>query len=121
MSVKQYDIKIPKFNYHIISIGILDENKDLVKLGPDDLIFMTVKHSPEDEEYKFQKSLENGITFNEQTHKYDIEIEYEDTKDLLYNTSYGYDITIYYDGNKPKQKVVGKFTISDKYTVNEVV
>ena len=34
---------------------------------------------------------------------------------------YGYDITIYFDKNKPKQQIVGNFILSRKYTLNEVI
>lgn len=120
MAIKKYNIEIPKINYQIISIAIT-ENGENVELGEKDLLFMTVRHSPEDEDYKFQKSLDNGITFNPDTRKYDIEILSEDTRDLKYDAIYGYDITIYYDGNKPRQKVIGDFKISNQYTLNEVV
>ncbi len=116
MSTKKYDIKIPKEDYQIISVGFLDTQKQLTPLGNDDLLFMTVRHSPEDEEFKFQKTLENGIVYNQDTGKYDITINSIDTKELLLNEEYGYDITVYYDGIKPKQKVVGKFIVTDKFT-----
>lgn len=122
MSVEKYDIEFPKTNYQTIYFGIRDKiTKDLIKLNDEDLIFMTVKHSPEDEDFKFQKSLQDGITFDEELRKYIIEINTKDTKDLLLNVDYGYDITVYYSGNKPKQKVIGKFKVTDNYTSNEVV
>ena len=52
--------------------------------------------------------------------KQEIEINSEDTKQLAMDIQYGYDITIYYGGNKPKQKVIGKIKIGKKYTLNEV-
>lgn len=122
MSVAKYDIEIPKIDYQLINFGIRDtKTKELIKLSNEDLIFMTVRHSPEDENFKFQKSLEKGITYDEENRKYVIEITSEDTKDLVLNEEYGYDITVYYDGQKPKQKVVGKFKVTNKYTLNEVV
>ena len=122
MSVAKYDIKIPKIDYQLINFGIRDtKTKELIKLNDDDLIFMTVRHSPDDENFKFQKSLQNGITYDEETRKYIIEITSEDTKNLILNENYGYDITVYYNRNKPKQKVVGTFVVTDKYTLNEVI
>lgn len=119
MSVKEIDISMPRLDYKIITLSI-KENGHNVELGENDLLFMTVSKSPNCN-YEFQKSLGNGITYNSTVQKYFITITSEDTKDLIYEYDYGYDITIYYDGNKPKQKIIGKFTISDKYTVNEVV
>ena len=119
MAIKKVDITIPKLDYKAIPLSI-KENGQLVELGENDLLYMTVAKSPY-KDYTFQKSLENGITYDSITKKYIIEITSNDTKDLEYGYDYGYDITIYYDGNKPKQKIIGTFTITDKYTVNEVV
>ena len=122
MSVKKYDIEIPKLDYVTLSIGI-KENKDdeeYIELGSNDEMYMTVSKNPGDTTYKFQKSLSNGITYNSETGKYDINITSSDTAELVQGVEYGYDITIYYDGNKPRQKVIGIFKIGKKFTVNGV-
>ncbi len=119
MSIKKYNISIPKMDYQIISVSAV-EGEIQSKLSDNDLMFMTVKRDPDKEDYEFQKSLGNGITYNEQTKKYEIEITSDDTKNMSTRKSYGYDITVYYDGDKPKQKIKGSFTIKDKYTLNEV-
>lgn len=119
MSVKKYNIEIPKLDYQVISLGIKKDG-EYVQLGENDLIFMTVSFTPGSTEYKFQKSLTNGITYNSTTKKYDIQIDSEDTENLQFGTTYGFDITIYYEGDKPKQKIVGEFKVGKKYTVNEV-
>lgn len=123
MTVKHYDIEIPKMDYQIIEISI-KENGSLVKLENTDTIYFTVKKNPNDSTPLIQKKLNDGITYNEETGKYEIEIQSEDTKDMVMgeiNGIYGYDITIYYGGTKPKQKVIGSLKISNKYTLNEVV
>lgn len=120
MSIKKYDITFPKQNYEVIFVSIL-ENGEPIQLNENDKIFFSVKQNSYDDDYKIQKSLNNGITYNESSHKYEIEINSEDTQDMIMNRTYGYDITIYYDGNKPKQKVIGSFKITDKFTLNEVV
>jgi len=114
------NIKIPKIDYQIISLSVKEDGVES-QLGENDKIYMTVASSPNTEEYIFQKSLDNGISYNSETEKYEIEILSEDTKDMEVNKPYGYDITIYYDGDKPKQKVIGTFEITDKYTFVEVV
>lgn len=119
MSVKRIDIEIPKMDYQIINLTIKNE-KETTKLDEKDKIYMTVKRNAENEEIKFQKSLGKGITYNEETEKYEIEIKSEDTKKLAMETPYGYDITVYYEGNKPKQKVIGTLKVGKKYTLNEV-
>lgn len=120
MSIKKSNIELPKQDYLLIELTITNENEESIKLEENDLIYMTVRKDAGSGEIKFQKSLEDGITFNEETKKYEIEINSEDTKDLITKTSYGYDITVYYDGNKPKQKVIGILEIGEKYTLNEV-
>ena len=120
MSIKKTNIELPKQDYLLIELTITNENEESIKLEENDLIYMTVRKDAGSGEIKFQKSLENGITFNEESKKYEIEINSEDTKDLITKTSYGYDITVYYDGNKPKQKVIGTLEIGKKYTLNEV-
>ena len=122
--VKKYDITIPKQDYVKIELAILDTEGNPVKLGDTDTMYFTVKKNAESETNEFQKSLSNGITYNEQTLKYEIEIQSSDTKNMnMGDVSgvYGYDITVYYGGTKPKQKVIGKFIISNKYTLSEVV
>ena len=118
MSIKKFNIEIPKMDYAIINLGIR-KNNELAQLGDNDQIYFTVRKTPF-QDIIFQKSLENGIIYNPETNKYQIEIFSEDTKDLQF-AIYNYDITIYYEGNKPKQKVIGEFKIGIKYTLNEVV
>lgn len=119
MSVKRIDIEIPKMDYQIINLKIKN-GEETIKLEEKDQIYMTVKRHANNKEVKIQKSLGNGITYNEETKKYEIEVNSEDTKQLEMDIPYGYDITIYYGGNKPKQKVIGTIKIGKKYTLNEV-
>lgn len=121
MNTKEYEIEIPKMDYQIITLAIKNSIGELVKLNENDKMFMTVKKSYASSEVAFQKTLTDGIKYNEQTKKYEIEIKPEDTKGLNVNSLYGFDITIYYDGNKPKQKIIGNLKIGIKYTLNEVV
>lgn len=122
MGVKKYNIEIPKLDYYVLSLGIKRNSNDeeYIELGSNDLIFMTVSREAGDTTYKFQKSLSNGIAYNSETGKYDITINSADTADLAFGVEYGYDITIYYGGDKPRQKVVGTLKIGKKFTVNEV-
>ena len=119
MSIKKVDITIPKIDYQVIALSI-KENGQNIQLQEGDLLYFTISSSPDTTDYKIQKSIGNGIEYNAETEKYEVTIQSSDTKDMTLNTDYGYDITIYYDGNKPKQKVIGKFVITDKYTMNEV-
>lgn len=80
---------------------------------------MTVKESRYDLDGNaiFKKALGNGITYNETTKKYEIEILSEDTINTEMRDTYYFDIVIVYDGNKEKQKVLGDIRIGDKYTL----
>lgn len=118
-NVKEVNIEIPKQDYSIIPFVYM-KNGEKTKLDENDLIYMTVKEDYSSEENEFQKSLDNGITYNDELQRYEIEINSNDTAELMINTDYGYDITIFYGGNKPKQKVKGQFKIGKKYTLNEV-
>ena len=119
MAVKKVNIEIPKLDYQIILLNILEDGRS-VQLGENDLLYFTVSLTPDTTDYIIQKSLDNGITYNQETGKYELEITTNDTKDLKLDYKYGYDITIYYNGNKPKQKAIGTFIVSDKFTINEV-
>lgn len=120
MSVKKYDIEIPKLDSSDIFFGIKQDG-ELIQLGENDLLYMTVSLKSGDTNYKIQKSLNSGITYDSALKKYKIEISSSDTANMQEGVMYGYDITIYYGGNKPKQQVVGSFKIGKKFTVNEVV
>lgn len=120
MSVKKFNIEIPKLDFQVISLGIKDSTGAFIQLNNGDLMFMTVSLNSGDTSYKIQKSLTNGITYNSTTGKYDIQIDSSDTANLQEGLLYGYDITIYYQGTQPRQKVVGTFKLGKKYTVNEV-
>ena len=118
MSAKIFNIEIPKMDYQIISLSIKD-GEELVPLLESDLLFMTVREYSFSDKIEFQKSLGNGIQYNDITKKYDIVITSEDTKNMEIDKEYGYDVTILFDGNKPKQKLVGYFKLTDKYTYSK--
>lgn len=118
-NIKNVNIQIPKQDYIVIPFAYMKDG-ERAKLDDDDLIYMTITKKSNSAESIIQKSLENGINYNDELQRYEIEINSEDTKNLDTITSYGYDITIYYGGNKPRQKVIGEFKIGKKYTLNEV-
>ena len=120
MSVKTYDISFPKMDYIKISLSI-KKNEENIKLNDSDLIFFTVRDKVYSEKVILQKALKNGIQYNQSTSKYEITIESLDTAKMDMNKKYGYDITVYFDGNKPKQQIIGDLILSKKYTLNEVI
>ncbi len=96
-------------------------NNEVITEVPDKMYF-TVKSSYYDEDYLFQKRLEDGsITFNSKDNYYYFTIEPEDTNDLNYST-YVYDIEIIKDGIV-KTILKGKLKIKEEVTfaLNESV
>lgn len=63
-----------------------------------DKIYFTVKWSPEDEDYLFQKT-KDDIAFDTNTYEYSIQIAPEDTNKLEYG-DYVYDIEVIKNGEK---------------------
>lgn len=118
--MKQLDIVIPKCDYLSIPFSY-KVNNEPAQLEETDIIYFSLKEKLSSEEYIFQKTLNNGIVYNEEKEKYFIEIFYEDTKELTMGANYLYDLTIYYEGKKPVQKLFGNFKIGPKITLNEVV
>lgn len=118
--MKNLDITIPKCNYAGIPFSYTINGKR-AKIEKDDIIYFSVKDKLSNNNYLIQKTLNNGIEFNEDEQKYYIVFNYEDTKELEMGTTYIYDITIYYEGNKPIQKVFGNLKIGPQVTLNEVI
>lgn len=118
--MKKLDIIIPKCD--CVSLPFIYKlNGEVCQLKETDLIYFSVKRNLLEKEYLIQKSLNDGIIYNSEAEKYFIEINYEDTVNLNMNDTYLYDLVIYYDGNKPSQKLYGTFQIGPKVTLNEVV
>ena len=115
MAVAVHNIEIPKYNYKIIEITVKESQKT-TKLDSTDNICLTVRPASESSEIMLFKELNSGITYNEQTGVYEVEINSEDTKDFEVGVEYGYDITIYIGGTKPKQKLIGTFKVTPQYS-----
>lgn len=118
--MQNIDITIPKCDYLGIPF-IYKINGRQTRLRENDIIYFSVKRNLSDEEYLIQKTLNNGIEFNEEEEKYYIIFNYDDTKELNIGSIYVYDLVIYYDGNKPIQKIFGNIKIGPKVTLNEVI
>lgn len=115
--IKQVHIELPRQDYRLIELSIT-ENGENVKLSENDKIFMTAKAKKDDldDEAIFKKWLGNGITYNESTKKYEIEIRSEDTINTYATQTLLFDIVVVCDG-KVKQKAIGDITIGNKYTL----
>lgn len=118
--MKNLDITIPKCDYAAFPFTY-QVNGKRAKLKENDIVYFSVKNKLSNKDYLIQKTLNNGIEFNEGEQKYYIVFNYEDTKLMEMGTTYLYDITIYYEGKKPVQKLFGNLKIGPKVTLNEVI
>lgn len=94
---------------------------EVIKTLPQKM-WITFKKASDVDEHIFQKTLEDGITYNEEDNYYRFQIQSEDTADLPYKT-YGFDIAILNElGEKKTLLEDGQLVIKDHYTakVNEV-
>jgi len=85
-------------------------------------MWITFKQSCACKESLFQKTLDNGITYNEEDHYYRFQLLPEDTCKLPYYT-YGFDIAILNEDNEKKTLLKdGQLKIVEHYThkCNEV-
>lgn len=82
-------------------------------------MWFTVKKSPIDDEPVIQKTLDNGITFNEEDFYYRFQIAGSDTEKLPIR-EYGFDIAIINEAGEKKTILNnGKLNIVDHYTKKE--
>lgn len=83
-------------------------------------LYFTVKENSNKQNYLFQKTLDNGITFNTEDFYYRITINPSDTDNLYYGI-YQYDIEVKED-NYVKTIDLGEFVIKEEVTFagNEV-
>lgn len=88
------------------------KNDKVITTKPEKM-YITFKSFWEDE-FLFQKTFDNGITYDEQTGYYHVTIEPEDTNKLTFK-SYNYDIEIIANGIKKTIKV-GKINILEEVT-----
>lgn len=118
MKPKIIDFYITRGNNKNIPI-VFKKNNEAVKEKADKVYF-SVKCNYKDDEVVFQKTLDNGITFNEETGVYTIELLPNDTNELCFG-DYDYDIEIIRNG-KVDTPLMGVFKIGKEVThkCNEV-
>lgn len=80
-----------------------------------DRVFFTAKKLPQCSKVAFQKKLGDGITFDEESFFYYIDITPEDTKGLDFG-DYGFDIEVQNGENYVKTICVGKLNVGVEYT-----
>lgn len=111
ISITRGDTKVLKFQR---------KNKDGIIETEAKELYFTVKENSNKQNYLFQKTLDNGITFNTEDFYYRITINPSDTDNLYYGT-YQYDIEVKED-DYVKTIDLGEFVITEEVTFvgNEV-
>lgn len=93
MLAKRVNLAFNKGNSGCYNIQLLDQYDNIVVLEDTAMVYFTVKENPNTDEYVFQKRLGNGITYSEEDQFYVVDIQPEDTEQLVYK-DYFYDFTI---------------------------
>ena len=114
-------MEIRRGNYKIFKFQRTSKATGQVITDTPEKMYFTVKDNAYKKDFLFQKTLKNGITYDQETNYYQIEILQNDTENLAFGT-YEYDIKIINDKDKPKTLKVGTLEITDVVThkVNEV-
>lgn len=87
-------IRITKGDTAYISLEIKIQNRDVYKLSGSDKVYFTVKRSPYDDDFLFQKILDSNSYVDDE--KLFIHIEPSDTKNLCYG-KYLFDVQLVVD------------------------
>lgn len=95
------------------------KNKEVITTKPEKM-YITFKNNTKEKTFLFQKTFDNGITYDEDTNYYHVVIKPEDTDKLFYK-NYCYDIEIINNG-EPKTIKVDNLEILEEVTFacNEV-
>ena len=105
-NLKPYGFTLIRGDTYTITFFLYD-NGQKIKLGENGQIFFTAKKNILDTNYVIQKTLSNGITFNESTLEYTITIESTDTDNLEPDLIYPYDIkTVISVGERKIKKTI---------------
>lgn len=77
-----------------------DDNGEVIKIKAKK-VWITFKETPKDNDFKFQKTLDNGVDYSEKDNYYRFKIASEDTAELPYGI-YGFDIAILNEADEKK-------------------
>lgn len=91
MLAKRKDLEINKGNSVSIKVQFKDFKNQIFVLEKNAIVYFTVKENFSTDEYIFQKTINNGIEFDEESNAYIVKIEIDDTENLDYK-DYVYDI-----------------------------
>lgn len=106
------DITLTRGDTHLITFKVQDENNEDYILQPNDKLYFTVKKNWFDTNCVIQKTYNDGITFNNDTGFYEIELEQSCSCELNCG-NFVYDIEIIIDNaGKPIIKTLVKGTLT---------
>lgn len=111
-------IEFYRGDYFEYRFQILDDDGQIVHLGENENLFLSVKREYKSTEYLLQKKLNNGITWEEENNCYLVKFENADTQDS-FTGEFVFDIVIVYEGTKPETHT-GTFELLSDVTRNEV-
>lgn len=116
------DIVLTRGDSCLISFNIKDAYGQNYQLKVGDSLYFTVKKSFYTEDVVFQKTYENGISYNSEKNEYLINITQDTTSDLPFGQNvYDIKIVISKEGAAPivKTLIKGTFTLTPNATYKE--
>lgn len=112
------NISKPRGDTIKISFGIKISGTEFVMTDTDRLFF-TIKKTIKDEDFLFQYTFGNGITYDSDNKKYKVLIPSSDTKTLDMGKSYSFDIELVRDFDETKDTTtlcIGELSMTDEVT-----
>lgn len=111
MVAEKLDLKLNKGDTGKFKIKLFNQDKAIIVLAEEDMIYFTVKENYEVVDYIFQKKLNDGIEYSDEDQCYHFTINPEDTDALDYK-DYVYDVQVV--RNETRE---GSAQVKEKYTV----
>jgi len=103
-------IEFPRGDYKSVQIKITGFT------GVIQQIYFTVKKKATDKVVLLQKKIGDGIEYSEETGKYILTFEPEDTDSMEMNKIYGCDFELFAENGKFKKTFQGQFHLTNEYT-----
>lgn len=111
------DFEMVRGDTVVLKFRLNDMNGNVLSLADGDMLYMTVKKTPNDKKTAFQKRLGKGIVLGDDGY-YCVSINSNDTSKLAYG-DYGYDIELKASNGVVKTLTIGGITLTEEYTFRE--
>ncbi len=106
-------IRMPRGDIRLVRFLVNDPDGTVTNIDFTEIYF-TVKKTPRDNTYKFQKRLSRGEIIKLGNGDYEVRIEPDDTNNLTYG-NYKFDVQLMY-ATQLKETFVGDFIITEEVT-----